>query len=299
MSRPTATAWSRNSSTGTARAAGTPRPGCRGPTSRSRDRCRTRGLRPRRSESVRPTHYRFRRRCRAPARSRASDKGRHAASTRQATSSAPSDAGISAPTRRCSRPARDSRSAPICSWAAAGCRAGTGGRCWWRGAPRCRSRCSRRCEPARRTAHPTAPRDSSPDRAPAPTRAAARATARGAMRTMPKARVPSTRSACRLRPPSAQQRHRPERRRLRPTPRDRRSDRRRRRRRASVPVIRAAGRRRRAGSGSESRCPRHWRTRASFAVRRHAFRSERSSDSSVRSDSPSDRAPRRQRTAIS
>ena len=46
------------------------------------------------------------------------------------------------------RRGRGSRSAPTCSWAAAGCRAGTCCRRWSRGGPRRRSRCSRRSRPA-------------------------------------------------------------------------------------------------------------------------------------------------------
>ncbi len=61
-----------------------------------------------------------------------------------------------AATRRSRRRGRDSRSAPTCSWAAAGCRDGTAGRRWWRGGSRCRSRCSRRCAPAARTPRPPA-----------------------------------------------------------------------------------------------------------------------------------------------
>ena len=45
---------------------------------------------------------------------------------------------------------RGSQWASTCSWAAAGCRGAAACRCWWRGAPRCRSRCSRQCVRARR-----------------------------------------------------------------------------------------------------------------------------------------------------
>ena len=56
---------------GTARAAGTPRPGCRGPTSRSRAPCRTRGRAPARSAPARPSCSACRSRSRPPARCRA------------------------------------------------------------------------------------------------------------------------------------------------------------------------------------------------------------------------------------
>ena len=65
----------RTTSRGTARAAGTPRPGCRGPTSRSRAPCRTRGRAPARSAPAPPSCSACRSRSRPRARCRAAGSG--------------------------------------------------------------------------------------------------------------------------------------------------------------------------------------------------------------------------------
>ena len=82
---------------------------------------------------------------RAPLRSPAAGWGRTQAAARPRPWSGPAAGAPGGRSPRWTNCGRDSRSAPTCSWAAAGCRAGTACPPWWRGGCRCRSRCSRRC----------------------------------------------------------------------------------------------------------------------------------------------------------
>ena len=134
-----------------ARAAGIPTPGCRAPTSRSAGTGRTRAARPRRSGRGSPSAL--------PRADEDADFELVVEPPRRPERRLPRVRRLDLAARAAERRARyarsttrgrDSRSAPTCSSAAAGCRAGTGARRWSRDGSTRRNRCSRRCAPAAR-----------------------------------------------------------------------------------------------------------------------------------------------------
>jgi hypothetical protein len=99
---------------------------------------------------ARPERIAGRRRHPLPVRSPAAGRGRTPALLAPAAGAVcPRGRRMSPPWLMLTTRGRGSRSAPTCSWAAAGCRAGTACPPWWRGGCRCRNRCSRRCGRAR------------------------------------------------------------------------------------------------------------------------------------------------------
>ena len=149
--------------------------------------------RPRRSGSACRARCPGRSRRRARARSRGCARGRSSAASaaRLALAVRAAHRGAAA---RSTRRGRDSRSAPICSSAAADCRGGTACRRWSRGGCRRRSRCSRRSRPA--AAGGTPRRDAGArDAAPRPRAPHRRRAARRARRAAPPRLAPSAMSS--------------------------------------------------------------------------------------------------------